>query len=132
MMDLKNKKVTILGLGRSGFALAELIDRLCGKVKISEKAPRDTFKAQFEKWDLKNKVQVEFGGHTESFIQDSDLVVLSPGVRIDAQPLQWANKKKDPGHRGDRAGLAVLPVPGDCGYRKQRQNNRFHAYGRGS
>ncbi|HOW34814.1 MAG TPA: UDP-N-acetylmuramoyl-L-alanine--D-glutamate ligase [Candidatus Omnitrophota bacterium] len=95
-MDLKNKKVTVLGLGRSGTALAELIDSLKGIPRISEKAPYDSVKKVLENWPLKDRVETEFGNHSREFIEKSDLVVLSPGVRIDAPPVQWAREKNIP------------------------------------
>ena len=36
---------------------------------------------------------IEAGGHTKAFIQDSDYVVLSPGVRLDALPVKWAGER---------------------------------------
>ncbi len=95
-MNLKNKKVTIIGFGRSGLALAELVLHFKGRPKISEQAPREKFSSLLSKWPLKEKVVFEFGAHTERFICDSDLVVLSPGVRIDAPPVLWAKAKKIP------------------------------------
>ena len=81
--DLKNKKVTIIGAARSGLAVAEVVLRLGGIAKISDSKA-------LEKID---GVIVESGGHTQAFIQDSDYVVLSPGVRLDALPLQWARQR---------------------------------------
>ena len=81
--DLKNKKVTVIGAARSGVAVAEAVLRLGGIAKISESKA-------FEKLD---GVIVESGGHTQGFIQDSDYVVLSPGVRLDAQPVKWARER---------------------------------------
>ena len=84
MIDLKNKKVTIIGAARSGSATAELVLCLGGIAKISES------KTQVE---VPSGVVLEVGGHTKEFIQDSDYVILSPGVRIDSQPVQWAKAK---------------------------------------
>ncbi len=84
MMNLKNKKVTIIGAARSGLAVADLVLRLGGTPKISES------KAQVP---IPLGIPVETGQHTKEFIQDSDLVILSPGVRIDSPPVQWAKDK---------------------------------------
>lgn len=83
-MDLKNKKVTILGAARSGLAAAEVVTRLGGIAKVS-----DSKAGSQELLELKSTL-METGGHTQEFIRDSDYVVLSPGVRIDSQPVQWA------------------------------------------
>lgn len=95
-MDLTNKKVTILGAKRSGVAVANLVLRLNGIPKISDNAPWDTSKKDLEKLISPQNVFAEWGGHTREFIEDSDLVVLSPGIRIDAPPVVWARAKKIP------------------------------------
>jgi len=83
MFELKNKKVTIIGAARSGIAVADAVLRLGGIAKISESKA-------LEKID---GVIIEAGGHTQGFIEDSDYVVLSPGVRLDALPVKWAQER---------------------------------------
>lgn len=95
-MDIKNKNITVVGFAKSGMAVAELIHRFQGKVRISEAKPREAFEALLSGWALKDKAVMEFGGHTEKFIEGSDLIVLSPGVRIDAKPAGWARAKNIP------------------------------------
>ncbi len=84
MIDLKNKKVTVIGAARSGIAAADLVLRLGGIPKISDS------KKQIS---VSPGIRIEVGGHTKEFIQDSDYVILSPGVRLDSQPVQWAREK---------------------------------------
>ncbi len=79
------KKVTIIGAARSGIAAADAVLRLGGIAKISESKPLDQFSDA--------RVIIEAGGHTQAFIQDSDYVVLSPGVRLDALPVKWARDR---------------------------------------
>jgi UDP-N-acetylmuramoylalanine--D-glutamate ligase len=93
MLDLKGQKITIIGGKRSGLGLAKLIVRQKGIPKISEQAPRSSMEESFLKFIDENKIATEFGGHTKDFIHDSDMVVLSPGVRYDAQPVKWAKEK---------------------------------------
>jgi len=77
--------VTIIGAARSGIAVADVVLRLGGIAKISEGKALAEFRDV-----LDSRVIVEAGGHTRSFIEDSDYVVLSPGVRLDAVPVTWA------------------------------------------
>ncbi len=94
--DLKNKKVTVIGAARSGIALSKAVLRLGGIPKISEKnnsMPREL--TAIDSGDVRRHenfkdVRMESGGHTKAFIQESDYVVLSPGVRLDADPVKWA------------------------------------------
>ncbi|HBR15354.1 MAG TPA: UDP-N-acetylmuramoyl-L-alanine--D-glutamate ligase [Candidatus Omnitrophica bacterium] len=96
MINIQNKKITVIGARRSGQALARLVSRLNGVVKISEAGPEDKLTAQEREWLAVHKIPVEFQGHTRAFIEDSDFVVLSPGVRFDALPVQWARAKRIP------------------------------------
>jgi UDP-N-acetylmuramoylalanine--D-glutamate ligase len=95
-MNLKNKKVTVVGLAKSGQSAARLLKQLGAQVRISEAGNESAVEEKFLSWARANHVALEFNGHTQSFIQQSDLVVLSPGVRIDALPVQWAREKSIP------------------------------------
>ncbi|MBF0512046.1 MAG: UDP-N-acetylmuramoyl-L-alanine--D-glutamate ligase [Candidatus Omnitrophica bacterium] len=90
--ELKNKKVTIIGAARSGIALANSLLRLGAIAKLTENKPLEQFKAALQELSDIQKVMIEAGGHTKAFVQDSDYVVLSPGVRLDVLPLQWARE----------------------------------------
>ena len=96
MLDLKDKKVTILGAQRTGMALARLLVRLKARAKISEQGPEEKLNEEFKAWASQHPVAFEFNGHTQKFIEDSDVVVLSPGVRFDGPPVQWAKAKGIP------------------------------------
>lgn len=93
MFDIAQRKVTILGGKRSAMGLAQLVLRQKGIPKISEHAQESTMDEAFLKFIKDNKVATEFGGHTKKFIEDSDIVVLSPGVRFDSEPVRWAQNK---------------------------------------
>src|SRR3989338_3091533 len=93
-MDLRGKTVTIIGAGRSGMAVADLVIQLHGKAKISDSGCAETFQPEFKQWARERGVATEFDRHSQAFIEASDLIVLSPGVRFDALPVQWAQKKK--------------------------------------
>lgn len=95
-MNLNNKRVTILGAKRSGMALAKLILSLGGKPKISEKASLESFPHDFQEWLKSKNIAAEFNGHSQDFIQGSDLLVLSPGVHFDSLPVQWAKSSSIP------------------------------------
>ncbi len=92
-MEITGKQVTIFGGKRSGTALARLVTALHGKAKISEQGGEDCLTEEFKGWATDRRIALEFNGHTPEFVGDSDIVVLSPGVRFHAPPVQWANKK---------------------------------------
>ena len=87
-INLKGKKVTVLGAARSGVAAANMVIRLGGTAKLSEFKSESATGEEIQ--GLNSKVLKEFGGHTRDFIEDSDYIVLSPGVRKDIAPVGWA------------------------------------------
>jgi UDP-N-acetylmuramoylalanine--D-glutamate ligase len=84
-MDLKNKKVTIIGAARSGLAAADLVLQLGGIAKVSDSK---------NQLSVSKGILLESGRHTKDFIIDSDYIVLSPGVRLDSLPVQWAREAR--------------------------------------
>lgn len=83
-MDLKDKRVTVIGYGKTGEACVKVLLDLGAKVKVSDKNPNI---------NVPEGVDLERGRHSEEFILDSDLIVLSPGVRWDEPVLESARKK---------------------------------------
>jgi len=95
-MDITGKKVVIVGGKRSGMALARLVQSQGAQAKISEQGDKKCLSNEFVKWAKDYDLKFEFNGHTKDFICDSDLILLSPGVPIDAQPVQWAKVNQIP------------------------------------
>ena len=88
--DLKDKRVTVIGAARSGIAVANAVVRLGGIAKISDNKSLEECGVLLKELSFPNAVTIEAGGHTKDFIQDSDYVVLSPGVRLDMLSVKWA------------------------------------------
>ena len=89
-MDLKNKKVTVVGLGNSGLAAAILLNSIGADTYATDS--HDTPVIRDSRNLLENRgVRVEIGKHTEDFIKGSKLVVVSPGVGDDSPAIRWAN-----------------------------------------
>lgn len=74
--DLKNKRVSILGAGRTGMATAEKVKNLNGIPFVSDY--RDIEESALE-WLKANKITFESGGHSDAVLK-CDLIILSPGV----------------------------------------------------
>lgn len=83
-MDLKDKRVTVVGYGKTGEACVEVLLKLGARVKLSDKK---------KDLNVPKGVEVELGGHTEEFILDSDLIIVSPGVRWDEPVLKKARER---------------------------------------
>ena len=91
-MELKGKKVTIIGAARSGIAAANLALGQGAVVKITDAKPLAVLERDLTGLKDRSGVLIESGAHTPGFVQASDLVVASPGVWKDAQPLEWARQ----------------------------------------
>ena len=96
MLNIKNKTVTIIGAKKSGIALARLVSELGGKPRVSE--GRSIMELGVELDDLQGLQKLEYfhfelGGNSREFIEDSDVVVLSPGVRFDSDIVKFAIEK---------------------------------------
>ncbi len=78
-LNLKGKRVTVVGLARSGFAAAKLLARLGAKVIASDRNPTELIKADLDSLqDL--GVGFELGGHKAETFLGAELIILSPGV----------------------------------------------------
>jgi UDP-N-acetylmuramoylalanine--D-glutamate ligase len=92
VMDLKGKKVLVVGLARTGVAAVRFLAGRGAKVKVSEAKPAEELGAPLTA--LKGlPVKWELGGHTHPFFLDADLIVVSPGVPMDLKPLAKARAK---------------------------------------
>ncbi|MBF0570075.1 MAG: UDP-N-acetylmuramoyl-L-alanine--D-glutamate ligase, partial [Candidatus Omnitrophica bacterium] len=89
-MDIKGKKVTIIGAAKSGIAAANLVQELGGVARITDSQSLAKIEKALSGLRDRARVEVEAGGHSQAFVCASDLIVASPGVWKDASPLQWA------------------------------------------
>ena len=88
-MDLKNKRVLVVGLGKSGVASALFLKARGARVTVSDTKTQDELKEEIPRL-LDEGIAVETGGHGERTFQNQDLIVVSPGVPLDAPPLLQA------------------------------------------
>jgi UDP-N-acetylmuramoylalanine--D-glutamate ligase len=88
-MDVKGKRVLVVGLGKSGVAAAKLLLARGARVTVSDaKSPEELGKDIPQLLEL--GVVVETGAHGDRTFRDQDLIVVSPGVPVDAPQLQQA------------------------------------------
>ena len=77
--DFKDKRVTVVGMARSGIAAARALHALGARVIVTDKKPLDQLAAQVKALGS-GAITVEAGGHPDRIFVEADLVVLSPGV----------------------------------------------------
>lgn len=88
-MDLANKRVLVVGLGRSGVASALFLQARGARVTVSDAKPQDQLGEDIPVL-LDHGIVVETGGHGERTFRGQDLIVVSPGVPVDSPPLVQA------------------------------------------
>jgi UDP-N-acetylmuramoylalanine--D-glutamate ligase len=88
MFSVDGKRVTVAGAARSGLAAAELLAGRGADVTLSDTRPdvpgSDRLRAL--------NVRLELGGHRTETFTSADLIVLSPGVRLDQPALAAARE----------------------------------------
>lgn len=92
---IKGKKVAILGMARSGLALARLVKDFGGISFVSDQKPATALAESIAELE-KAGVAYETGGHTQACLEGKDFLVISPGVPKDAPILQEAQKRALP------------------------------------
>jgi UDP-N-acetylmuramoylalanine--D-glutamate ligase len=88
-MDVSGKRVLVVGLGKSGVASALFLKARGARVTVSDTKTPDELKDEIPAL-LDAGIAVETGGHGERTFQNQDLIVVSPGVPADAEPLAQA------------------------------------------
>jgi len=88
-VELNNKRVLVVGLGRSGVASALFLKSKGARVTVSDAKSEDQLREEIPAL-LDQGITVETGGHGERTFQNQDLIVVSPGVPVDAEPIMQA------------------------------------------
>jgi len=92
---MKNKIVTVIGLGNSGLNAALLLKDLGAIARVTEGADNAHIRKNAAKLGEKG-IAYELGAHTKDFIENSGLVVVSPGVEDSSPAVRWANELNVP------------------------------------
>ena len=77
--DMENKKVLIVGTGKSGRAAAQAMVKLGAKVSIQDNKPEDEVDSQLEAYLEDKNIDCYWACQPEDMTQ-FDMVILSPGV----------------------------------------------------
>src|ERR1700758_1024348 len=85
-MDLKGKKILVVGLGKSGRAASLFLRRRGAQVTVSDIRSAEALGKDIPAL-LEEGVAVEAGGHGLLTFRRQDLIVVSPGVPLDTPEL---------------------------------------------
>lgn len=87
--------ITVLGAGKSGIAAALLAHRYNNNVFVSEFQNSEKYTDAVEKLDGAG-IKYEFGGHTENALDNTDLIITSPGIPPHATIIKQAENRSIP------------------------------------
>jgi UDP-N-acetylmuramoylalanine--D-glutamate ligase len=85
-MELKGKKVLVVGLGKSGLAAALFLRQRGAQVTVSDMRSAAALAKEIPAL-LERGIMVESGGHGLLTFRRQDLIVVSPGVPLDTPEL---------------------------------------------
>ena len=85
-MELKGKKVLVVGLGKSGLAAALFLRRRGAQVTVSDVRSAEALAKEIPSL-MDAGIAVEAGGHGLLTFRRQDLIVVSPGVPLDTPEL---------------------------------------------
>jgi UDP-N-acetylmuramoylalanine--D-glutamate ligase len=86
MMELKGKKVLVVGLGKSGLAAALFLRHRGAHVTVSDVRSAESLAKDIPAL-LEEGIMVEAGGHGLLTFRRQDLIVVSPGVPLNTPEL---------------------------------------------
>ena len=94
-MELKDKKVVVIGMGISGLASARALVERGAKVVVMDTQSAKELKEPLSQL-LRLKVKTVVGGYDQKLLKEANLVVISPGVPTDLSALRVARLRSIP------------------------------------
>src|SRR5512136_2260277 len=92
-MELKGKKILVVGLARTGVAVARFLAEQGALVTVTDMKEEAALAPYLERL-AGLPIGYELGRHDESSFLGADLIVVSPGVPMDIGPLKAAFARK--------------------------------------
>ncbi len=95
MEDFRDRNALVVGLGRTGLAVAKFLRRQGARVTITDQLPATELGAAV---DAARELgcSLELAGHPKEVFSNAELIVVSPGVPLDLPPLLEAKNKTVP------------------------------------
>lgn len=91
----KGMRALVVGLGRSGVSATKLLCKKGLKVTVTDELNKSDLKDSLDALEG-YEFEAELGKHVLKTFTDQDLIVVSPGVRLDIKPLEQARKNNIP------------------------------------
>ncbi len=95
VINLKGRRVLVVGLGKSGVASALFLAQQGARVAVSDAKSEEQLRYEIPLL-LDQGISVETGQHSERTFREQDLIVVSPGVPVDVPQLVHARERGIP------------------------------------
>ncbi len=90
--DLKDKKILVVGLGRTGVSLVYFLSQHGAKITVSDHKSEAELSKHLKKiTDL--PVQLQLEGHTPNVFLDQDVIVVSPGISVNSKLFEHVRSR---------------------------------------
>ena len=93
-MNLTGKKIVVIGMGKTGIAVARFLGKQGAKVIVTDEQPVDQWSREFEQ--IAKEKWLEIGSYNTRILTGACIVVPSPGVPPGNDLLVEAQKKNIP------------------------------------
>lgn len=94
-MNLAGKKIVVVGLGRTGMATAQFLNKRRVSVVVTDMAGEEELGSQVDSL-RRTGVRVELGEHRPAIFDEADMIVISPGVPHEIEPVRMAANRGIP------------------------------------
>jgi UDP-N-acetylmuramoylalanine--D-glutamate ligase len=91
---IRDKKVTVVGLARSGVGAANMLAELGAQVTVTDIKPEEALQEYVQQ--LNPAVRRVLGAHPAEIFLGADMLIVSPAVPLDIDPLSSAKAKGIP------------------------------------
>jgi UDP-N-acetylmuramoylalanine--D-glutamate ligase len=92
LSQLKDKKIMVVGLGKTGVSMAKFLIEHEAQVTVTDHKSKPELSAQMEQLEGLN-IKFDLGGHSPKSFLQQDLVILSPGVPSNLNIFEYARNQ---------------------------------------
>jgi len=93
LSDLKDKKILIVGLGKTGVSLAKFLTKYEAQVTVTDHKSKPELSNQLDQLEGYTNIKFELGSHSPKTFLSQDLVILSPGVAPHLKIFEYARQQ---------------------------------------
>lgn len=93
LSELKDKKILVVGLGKTGVALAKFLTKYEANVTITDHKSKPELSTQLDQLEGYTNIKFELGSHSPKTFLSQDLVILSPGVASHLKIFEYARQQ---------------------------------------